>query len=109
MNKAALVGILAVLAVVLVGLFSVGRQIDQSRLCLVSSDEEATKRLKNISRKIMHNNHINFALNLARKSWHLQLTKRRWQMPRIKGPRKVHRYSEEFKVAAVKASWAPGV
>ncbi len=30
-------------------------------------------------------------------------------MARIKGPRKVHRYSEEFKVAAVRLSHLPGV
>ena len=30
-------------------------------------------------------------------------------MPRIKGPRKVHRYSEEFKVTAVRLSHLPGV
>ena len=29
-------------------------------------------------------------------------------MPRIKGPRKVHRYSEEFKVTAVRLSHLPG-
>ena len=45
MNKTALVGILAVLAAVVAVLFSGGPsiRIDQSRLCLVSSDEEALK------------------------------------------------------------------
>jgi hypothetical protein len=60
-------------------------------------------------RRIQFNQALKLTRTFTRQSGHFDLTRRRVRTGRAKAPRKVYRYSAEFKVKAVKLSQLEGV